>query len=422
MRTRDFFNSLCLIALLTAPSLGQQKHLWVLRSTGEMVEYDPATFARRQAVKLPPEAAQAAQSISVNAVGQILFVPAVSLPLADSDLNTPHKVWLWNGQSAASLDLGVKHESGSAGSNQSVTETAPTVTLSADGKHLFWFANQARRLQREDVDLSVTNTWEAWQTDLAGGTREDLASTKFPECRCTTGACEESCPTGAIWAPANGIGSFFLLTQFVAGKDEPSYKSTVRYHEDAGKWSPTPLPDPLKKILDSDTAGNVIVEAIPDTGCCGWSNQSDDQTIVHADGKKEVVFDEQATFKNPDYDVSFFNSNAQLSLRGAEIAMTLSATAQANRPIQISEQGQANPEESKQIRKSLAELPAVEVKTLSDAPKRIAFIPHAVLVGWISDKELLIVEDHLLVSYDVATGARRKSTIRVDDPAKVFLR
>jgi hypothetical protein len=340
--------------------LGQQKRLWVLRSTGEMVEYDAATFARKQTVKLPPEAAQSPQSVNVNSMGQILFLAGVSLPLSDSDINTSHKVWLWNGQSSTSFDLGVKRETGSAGSNQSVSETAPTVSLSADGKYLFWFANSARRLQREDVDLSVTDTWEAWRTDLTGGAREDLASSKLPECRCATGACEESCPTGVVWTPPNGVGNFFFMTQFVAGKDEPSYKSTVRYQEDAGKWSVTPLPEPLKKILDSDAKGDMIIEAIPDTGCCGWSNQSNDQTIVHANGKATVIFDEQATYKNPDYDVSFFTSNAQISPQGADIAVTISATAQANKPIQISEQGQANPEESKQIRKSLAELPAVD--------------------------------------------------------------
>jgi hypothetical protein len=43
-------------------------------------------------------------------------------------------------------------------------------------------------------------------------------------------------------------------------------------------------------------------------------------------------------------------------------------------------------------------------------------------VGWISDKEILVVEAHLLVAYNVSTGVRRKSTIRVEDAAHVFLR
>jgi len=67
-------------------------------------------------------------------------------------------------------------------------------------------------------------------------------------------------------------------------------------------------------------------------------------------------------------------------------------------------------------------LPAVEVKSLGDAPKRIAFVPRASLVGWLDEKEILLVEDHLLVAYNVATGARRKSSVRVEDAGHVFLR
>jgi hypothetical protein len=162
--------------------------------------------------------------------------------------------------------------------------------------------------------------------------------------------------------------------------------------------------------------------AIPDTGCCGWSNQSNDQTLVVAAGKTRTVFDEQATYKNADYDVSFYTRNARLSPDAGTVAMTIVATAQSNKPIQLSEQGQANPEESQRIRKSLVDLPAIEVKTIEDTPHRVAFLPHAMVVGWISDKELLIVENHLLVAYNVRSGARRKSTIHVEDPTHVFLR
>jgi hypothetical protein len=88
----------------------------------------------------------------------------------------------------------------------------------------------------------------------------------------------------------------------------------------------------------------------------------------------------------------------------------------------LAEQGQANQEESKHIRAALADLPAVEVKTLGDAAKRIVFVPQATLVGWLDEKEILIVEDHVLVAYNVATGARRKSSVRVDDAGRVFLR
>lgn len=412
----------CGIVLLTASLLAQAKRVWVLRATGEMVEYDPATFAEKQTVTLPAEAGQTPQSVSVNRLGQILFAPAISLPLIEDDVKSPHRAWIWNGRAASTIDLGVKREVAKTGSNQAVSESAPSVYLSADGAHLFWFANQARRLQREEMDLSTATTWQAWQTDLSGAGREELATLKFPDCRCETGTCEESCPYGVEWAPEGGVDKFFLMTQFVAGQTEPVYKASARYQEEGGKWTPTLLGEPLRRVLDAASGGDVIVEAIPDAGCCGWVNQSNDQTLVRVSGKTRTAFDELATYTNPDYDVSFYTSNARLSPELGYVAMTIGATAEANKPIQLAEQGQANPEESKQIRKALAELPAVEVKSMEDPPKRVALVPHAGLVGWISEKEILIVEDHVLVVYSVGTGARRKSGVRVEDAGRVFLR
>jgi hypothetical protein len=417
---------ICLL-LTTVPSLGQGTRLWVLRAPGEhgsaeMVEYEPATFAVKQTVKVPAEAVQSPGNLAVNRPGQILYTAEVSLPLAEEDAASAHKVWFWNGRAAISIDQGVKREASTAGSNEAITESVPVAYLAADGGHLFWFANEARRLVRDGVDLSTATTWQAWLTDLNGVGREELGVAKFPDCRCPTGTCEESCPYGVVWTPEGGVGKFFLMTQFVAGQTAPVYKASTRYREEGGKWTAEPLAEPLQRVLDASPDGKTIVEAIPDTGCCGWSNQSDDQTLVVSEGKKVTVFDEQGTYKNPDYDVSFYTSNARLSPELGSVAMTIVSTAQENKPIQLAQDGQANPEESQRIRKALTELPAVEVKSMEDTPKRIAFVPHAVLVGWVSEKEILIVEDHLLVAYNVATGARRKSAVRVEDAGRVFLR
>jgi hypothetical protein len=422
-----------LCALLGAiPLMGQNKRLWILRATGEMVEYDPATFTAKlpaanppvtsPALKLPPEAVKSPQNISVNHQGQILFAPTPSLPLTEDDAETSHKAWLWNGRAATSLGLGVNRKTEATGSNVAIAESAASVYLSADGQHLFWFANQARRLQREEMDLSTTTTWQAWQTDLEGNARHDIASSTLPDCRCTTGSCEETCPYIVAWAPEDAIGKFFFVTQFTAGQTGPIYKASVRYQQEAGQWTANPLAMPLQRLLDAASDGNVIVEAIPDTACCGWLNQSDDQTLLRSAEKTLVLFDELATFKNPDYDVSFYTSNARVQPSLGAVAMTLVSTAETNKPIQLAEQGQASLEETQRIHKALEELPAVEVKNVEDSPKRVAYLPHATLVGWISDKEILVVEAHLLVAYNLSTGVRRRSTIRVEDAAHVFLR
>ncbi len=418
---RKLIPASCVVLVLAASLVGQSQRLWVLRSAGEMVEYDPATFSAKQTVKVPAEAASSPQNFTVNHLGQMLFAAPLSLPLAEGDPATEQKVWFWDGHTANTLTREVSRATTTVGSNLAITESAPVPFLSADGTHLDWFSNQARRLQRDGVDLSTKTTWLSWQTDLAGAGRQDWASVEFPECACPTGGCEETCPYGEVWVPDDGVGKFFLLTQFVSGKTQPIYKATSLYEENAGKWASTPINPPLRRVLDAANA-STIVEAIPDTACCGWQNQSDDQTLLRLHGKILIVFDEQAAYKNPDYDVSFYTQNGKLSPDLDSVAFTIVATSQPNTPIQISEQGQASPEESQRIRKALLDLPAVEVKSMEDAPHRIAFLPHATLVGWISDKEILIIEGRLLVAYNLLKGTRRKSNIRAEDAAHVFLR
>jgi hypothetical protein len=411
----------CLVFSLAGPLAAQSKRLWVLRAPGEAVEYDPVTFSEKQSVKAPTEAVASPKNFLVNHVGQMLFAAATSLPLGEDDVAAGRKVWFWDGRTATALSRDVSRTLATMGSNLAISEAAPVPFLAADGEHLYWFSNQARRLQRDGVDLSTKTTWSAWRTDLADGKRDDLASIALPECSCPTGGCEETCPYGQVWVPEEGVGDFFLLTMIIAGQTQSTYKSTSLYQENAGKCTATPVNPPLQRVLDAANP-RAILEAIPDTGCCGWANKSDDQTLLHLDGQTLVVFDERAAYKNPDYDVSFYSNNGELSPGLDSVAFTIVATSAANKPIQLADEGQANPEESERIRKALLELSAVEVKTTEDAPRRLAFLPHAALVGWISDKEILIVEQHLLVGYNVATGARRKSAIRVEDAAHVFLR
>jgi hypothetical protein len=425
---RQILNTLIFVVLMLSSLGAQSRRLWVMSASGAMVEYDPATFAEKQTVKVPAEAVESAQNVSVNHLGQMLFAAPVTLPMAEGDVaeSQSRKVWLWDGHAATTLAREVTRTTSITGSNIAIAESVGVPALSADGTHLYWFSNQAHRLQRDGVDLSTRTTWQSWRTDLtrgdrAGAGREDVASVAMPECSCPTGSCEESCPYGEVWVPDDGVGKFFLVTQFVSGKTQPIYKASFLYEERAGKWTATAVDPPLRRVLDAANA-NAILEAIPDTACCGWENQSDDQTVLRLHGKTLIVFDELEAYKNPDYDVSFYTENGKLSPDLGSVALTIVATAQPNTAIQLAEQGQANPDESLRIRKALLELPAVEVKSVEDSPRRIAFLPHAELVGWVSDKEILIVEGHVLVAYDVATGARRKSGVRVEDVGRVFLR
>jgi hypothetical protein len=273
------------------------------------------------------------------------------------------------------------------------------------------------------VELEQTATFLAWRTDWTGRKREELASFDVPSCRCTTGACQETCTEARVWAPQEGVSGYFFLTRVIQGQTEPKYEQTMQYEgSTGGGWSSAPWSEPLQKILDASDHGAELVSAIPDIGCCGWENQSNDQTLLFRSGKRSVIFDERARYKNPDYDVSFFTVNARIAPDQSAVAMTIQATGKPGGAIQLSEEGQANPQESEHLRKSLAELPAVQVVSTSEGTKQIAYAPHASAAGWLNEKELVIVENGVVVVLNPGTGARRKSTIKANDAAWVFVR
>jgi len=418
---KRFLASILLVICCTTLLSAQSVRLWVLTEPKSILEYDPVTFARKQVVSVPDEVLKAARIFQINRKGQMLFAPNSDDPSPDVGKGED-KFWLWDGHAATLLGRETIRISSQAGSNQKVTEASPWLFLSADGNHLFWFSNQFSKLTRENVELSVNTTFRAWQSDLTGKAKHDLATFDFPECRCATGTCSETCPEARFWVPDGGVEDYFFLTRVTQGQTETKYLSSTLYQESETTWTGKDLPEPLQRVLDIGEHGSVVISAVLDTGCCGWENQSNDQTILSTDGKTVVLFDERVQFKNPDYDVSFFTENAKISPEHAHVAMTIEASAKSSAPIQLSEQGQANPAESLRIRKALTDLPVVEVVSAVDPSKRSAYLPHAFLIGWLNAKEILIVENHVLVAYNVSAGTRRRSTIKVTDPSFVFIR
>lgn len=421
LRMVKLFGCLLVTLSLAHSSWAQGPRLWVLTEPNSVIEYDPATFARKELVKVPDEVAKSARILQINHTGQMLYAPNSDDPSPDVGKSTD-KFWLWDGHAASSLGRETIRISSQAGSNQKVSEASPWPFLAADGTHLFWFSNLYNKLERENVELTVTTTFRAWRSDLAGKDKQALATFDFPECRCTTGACTETCPEARFWVPDGGVEDYFFLTRVIQGQTETKYLTSTLYKQSDATWTGTEVPQPLQRVLDLTDGGAIVISAILDVGCCGWENQSNDQTILTNHGKTVTLFDERAQFKNPDYDVSFFTENAKLSPGQAHVAMTIEASAKSSAPIQLAEQGQANPAESASIRKALADMPAVEVVSAADTSKRSAYLPHSYFVGWLSDKEILLVENHLLVAYNIAAATRRRSTIKVADPSFVFLR
>jgi len=403
------------------------KTLWVLQESDGIVEYDPSTFVRRSSHQVPAEIFQSAQDLQINGKGQMLFLPAtVREPDGLVHESSNPRVWFWDGSAAKFLNRTITNTHAPSGGNVLVSSAKPRCFLSANGAHLFWFENRLQTLQTPDMgqDISINTTFHAWQTDLSGEHPEDIATYTFAPCKCETAVCSETCPEADYWLPDNGIEDHFITTHWVPGQIQSEYQASFLFRKSAGGWAKTKLPHAMERVLDSssDGGGLVLIEAVPDGGCCGWVNESDDQTLLTRNGKSAVLFDEFQQHRNQDYDVSFFTTNAKLSPRSTLAALTVTATNEPGAEIRLSGSGKANAAELSRIQQALRELPAVEVLRLDDPPKRTAMIPHARLVGWVSDREILLIENGFLVSYNVISGSRRTSEIKVAKESYAFLR
>jgi len=179
----------------------------------------------------------------------------------------------------------------------------------------------------------------------------------------------------------------------------------------------------IEKVLDSSSRGSdvALIEAIGDSGCYGWENESSDQTVLLKNGKAVTLFDEFKQYQNQDYDISFFTANALLSPGGGMVAFTVNATQPAGTEIRLSDSGKTNPGALAQIQKTLTELPAVEVMRLEDPAKPATRVPRATLVGWVNDEEILFVENDQLVAFNHVSSTRRESRIKAVKAYYAFL-
>ena len=412
---------LVLLAVALSPRLAAQaqKRLWVLQPPDKLVEYNTATFAPGPPVTVPVEVLTSPESLAVNKSGQILFAPQPYNAALDANSHT--KLWFWDGHRVAPLDRGTV-QTERAGRSSSVVEAIAQPYLALDGRHLYWFANIfAKQKSSEGLELSVEASFRVWQTDLDGKHVEQVVSFSFLPCKCDTGVCEETCPQAEFWAPETGVGDFFVVTHWVPGQSESQYHSSFLYRMLNGKWSAKKLSHPLHAILDAAGTGSMLVEANPDNACCGSANESDDQTLLTSDGRVTVLFDERERYRNENYDVSFSTRTARLAPRSDFVALEIVSSAESGAEIRLSNDGQANARELAEIKKAMSYLPAVEVLALAPSHKRIALLPHAALVGWLNETEVLIIEGQQLVALNPTSGSRRKSGIKAD-PSRVFLR
>jgi len=417
------------LALASLNLLAQEqlnKRLWVLQEPDAVVEYDPATFVLRQVQKIPPEIFKSPQDLQMNRKGQMLFLPAT---VRESDgfvhENFERKFWFWDGASGRFMERPIIKTTTPSAANKLVETAVPRCFLSNDGTHLFWFENRKKTLMTQDLgqDMSVNMTFRAWRTDLSGQQTQEIASQAFPPCKCETAVCSETCPEASYWTPDEGVADFFVMTEWIPGQLGSEYHGSSLYRKADGKWVVNELRG-IEKVLDSSSHGSdvALIEAIGDSGCCGWANESNDQTLLMKNGKIVTLFDEFKQFQNQDYDISFFTSNAFLSPGGGLVAFTINATQPSGTEIRLSDSGKNNPVALARIQKTLTELPTVEIVRVEDPGKPATRISRATLVGWINDQEILLVENDQLVAFNLVSGSRRVSRIKVVKPYYVFLR
>ena len=424
-RLRLWTQVLVVAVLVSAARAQSPKQLWVLEEPDEIVEYDVTRLAARRTMKVPRRLVEHPEYLSINSKGQMVFLPPKGAQWASGEMaSNVDRMWFWDGHRAMESKLeGAKTRGGSA-DKPTVTETALQWFLSAGGESLVWFENRFEKVTEGlGLEHSVRSTARVWRTDLAGRRPETIASLSSRGwCQCATGICSETCPVWDFWAPDGVVGDFFLVTRVTVGQIQFTYHESLLYQRSGWTWQAKKLPQAIQKPLTASTKGEILVAALPDGGCCGWENDSSDQMFLLRNGKVSVLFDESDRYHNRNYDVSFYTADARLAAGNAMLAYTVVSTAPTGSEIRLSADGKENAEELARVRKAIGELPAVEVVQTGIPPRSATVIPHAGLVGWVSDRDLLVAQDGRLTLYDIRRNKRKETTIRARTAADAFLR
>lgn len=414
-----------LVAVVLVSHAGAEapRHVWVLQEPDTIAEIDLGTFAVTRTVKVPHRLLEEPRLLTVNARGQLAFVPPRGAEWGGGELaSAAGRAWIWDGRQAREWPLETPPVRGGTTDRPTLTETVRRWFLTARGDALFLLETAFDKvLLPSEGERSVRATARVLRTDLAGGTPRTVASVAAPSCACTTGVCSESCPEWAMWAPDGVVDDFFVLTRFVPGQIGSTYHESRLYRRSGNTWAATVLPRVLERPLAGSARGDALVAAVPDGGCCGWANEGNDQTLLLRGGRSSVLFDELVRYDNRNYDVSFFTSAARFAPGAGAIAYTIVSDELPGVEIRLSSDGKDNAAELRRVRAAIAELPIVEV-VLPGVARPTAVIRHAALVGWLSDREFLVAQDGRLVVYDVHGSKRKETPVRVRSAADAFLR
>lgn len=392
------------------------KSVWVLSADSKLSRYDAAQFKMWMGgLPLPSEARQHPEAVTISRVGDVLFA------YPSDGRSALRRLWC-SSPYHSEIVGGAWEKRPTSGGGYNILSATPDVYFSSDGERLFWFEHREQRLNRGGPDISRDARFLAWHTDLGGEDPNPVAEFTLPTCKCETGACEETCPEAAAWAPAQGVSDFFFVTRWVPGQIGSDYLESTLYQNSGGTWTSRKLAHPVEQFLDAADHGNVYVEVVHDAGCCGWANESDDTTTVMRGGVATLVFDERRRFHNNNYDISFYTRDAALSPDIERVAYTIVTNLQPAETIRLSSDGKENPEELNAIRQASSELPRMEVVSLSAPDKVDLSLAKTELVGWLDRQRLLALRNGEVYVVDGNSGKLSPTGIKADAARFVFLR
>ncbi len=405
--------SILLLSRATPSAAGADVTLWVVQPPGEVVAYDLADFSRVGGVRIPRVAFDDPGRLSINGAGQML------VPL-DAD-----HLWIWDGEAAKTLTAPTSLP-------RAMPSGDPTVPLRqwllGNERNSLYVLQRESGIERGAATDSTPASLVVRTTNLMLEPREQIVAIPDPPCETTMEPVDTPVPCAdpGLWVPG-GVVRDFLLLAYWKQDHYPGFEDAIHaschsllLRRDAKGWRASELEIWCwEPPLDMAAGGSAWVQADGEAGCCGGLNEDSNLTRFTDADSSRTVFDEWARFRNRNYDVSFFTASASISPEGMRVAYTVHATATATQEIPASAEGHPDTLELASIRRSIADLPLVEIHEVLPLSVVLQQLAHCELVGWASDSEVIVVEKRRVVAVDVTTGHRRPSGIRVRDARDV---
>ena len=388
--------------------------LWVIQRE-DAVPYDPTDFRPGTPVRLPPEASIYPEKLAINSRGQRM--------LARED----GTLWLWDGKRTATVG---------AASDDPINPPAPNDAnrswlLGDDGASLFVVETFATRGRPGANDVRVLQTGLDRRCK-----RLVLAYVRLPCQYSEEPAGIFECPAATLWAPGGVARDFMVLTHWYhdwrdlvpepdsGARDDSEPPSDWPYgschqivsHRDArGDWDEGVDRD-VSTLLDAMARGSVLLQRDETVEMNGYENGCDSVRFTSRD-TSVTLSNTCGTFPTPNYDVGFTTTRGLLSPGGRRVALTLVGSATPDGKLPVRQVGHADTLELRSLRRALAEMPVTEVYVPGASKAPVRRIAHAELVGWLSDREVLVLERGKIVAVNVATGGRRESSIQASAAA-----